>query len=157
MKKLFFIALFSFFASATFAQNKTKPNKGIKDKDISFSSDIVMLNPAYLTMPTEKLEKKAKKNKKSSLNIQMSTKANKMLTSSYILADGSTFTWIFLFDQTSKKATTLGLDNNKTSSDNFVSKELPANFWEKAEQSLLKGDETNQKLSIEAILKQVYN
>ncbi len=151
MKKLILSAAFAVFAVMAFAQsNADKKQKEdvaklfkTDAKDISFTSDAMIFHPDYVA------PKKSKRKDKNALQ-------SGAITSSYTMADGSTMQWLLLYNKTTKQAEGVALDNSLTSSDQFVAQPLPTNFWEKAQQSLTKGDEANQKLSIEALLKQVY-
>ncbi len=149
MKKIIFSLAFAFFASLSFAQKK--------DDVIAFQSDFGVLNPAFYT--DESLKKvENKRGKKNAVTVEATTKIkpDAILKNSYQMADGSTLTWILIYDKKSKAASFVGFENSAVQGGDFVKQELPANFWEKAQQSLTKGDEANQKLSIEALLKQAY-
>ncbi len=137
MKKIIFLFAFVLFASLSFAQQQ---------KDFS---DFMIINDANLKKPL-----KVKSGKKR-IKFDFKTPYTTQLKSEYQLADGSTLKWTAYYDPSSKTVSMFGFDH---SSNGLTAQEksLPVDFWAKAQQSLTKSDETNQKLSIEALLKQAY-
>jgi len=137
MKKLILSAAFAVFAVMAFAQNESK------------FSDFMILNEANLKSPI-----KPKKNKNGA-KMNFKTAIDSELKGEYKLEDGSTMKWVARYDKATKVVSIFGFDHSANNKQ-IQEQPLPANFWEKAQQSLTKGDEANQKLSIEALLKQVY-
>ena len=139
MKKIILAAMLLGCASLGFAQ---------KRKATSYSSDVLILNEANLQTPIKAQGKKAK--------AKMKVAAKNVLQGEYKLADGNTMKWFLMYDKSTRTVSSLGLDHSAQSSGTFVSQPLPANFWEKASETFIKNDEANQKLSIQALLQQVY-